>query len=241
MPDMYQVIANYFPSTSFVAMRDNEIKKSGASAIQNCFGMQIMAQNPTSFQDLFAKFSSAIAGVTSTCTWNGSAGGTGGYPLLDGPKVIGECAMFAKAFQILAYSPAPYGLGLNKNEMSLTSYSGPAKKGFVSAHSADGVVKLRPNVQGQALYFWNNHKVILYRGVYYDVMYGVTYARLQDMALYSVMDDGTDLAEQGPPPRTSTYFTTEPLAGADTPGRQGSWFKESPTGTYFGPSVRMPF
>jgi hypothetical protein len=232
MARIYHVISDYYPSPAYANQLSTALKEAGP-LLNSLPGIKIMNQNPRDLNDLFNKFVTYIHGPNGF-RWNGSAGGATGHPLLDNNKKEGECAMFARAFMILAIAPKPYGLGLNKTDFELASYSGPNKKGFVSNHPVTGVVGLMPNVTGQALYFWMNHKVVKYQNRYYDVMYNVTYNSLKDMTAYAVSEG--EVTIDG-----AVYHPTESTAVVATLGRAGTWFKEQPLTRYAGPSVHMPF
>jgi hypothetical protein len=209
----------------------------GADGLRGLTGQKIMSAKPMNFQQLFDAYVRYIRNPSNGLTWNGSARGGSGYVMLDNDLTTGECAMFVTAFSILCWAPPPYGLGLPKGEFELPSYTGRDKKGFVSRHPAAGIVGLRPNVRGQELYVWDNHKVVKYQNRYWDVMYNTSYAAMSEMALHHIMPnevvlDSADvpLAERG------TYSMTDPLLGG-----AGKWFKEVTPKVYEGPSVAMPF
>lgn len=224
MTSIYGIIRDYYGSDQLAQRLKDEEKRLGHLALAKLPGCQIMATKPTSFAALFKAFTTYVH--TGGYTWNGSAGGGIGSPLLDGEKSTGECLMFARALSILAYAPKPYGLALNRDDAPFTSYTGLNKKGFVSAHNT--VLNLAANVNGQPLYLWENHKVLAYQGRYYDPSYNKIYDDLRDMALYHILDTvdfgGVD------------YHQAERRGDS-----QGYWFKEQPLGTYYGPAKGAPF
>lgn len=236
MPKPYEIIQNYYPSPQFDTKMKEALKMLGPSA-DNLPGVKIMKTvgPPAGFKQLFDAFAAYIHQPASNFTWNGSAPGGSAYKLLDGDTNSTECATYANAFMMLCWAPKPYGLGLSKAEFSLTSYSGESKKGFVSNHPTVGVIRLLPNVAGQALYFWANHKVIAYQGRFHDVMYKTSYANKEDMAVYQVMENEAEMGD-------ATFYPCEPVGPVvQGKGKQGCWFKESPQGKYAGPSLTMPF
>ena len=225
---IYETISNYHPSNMFPGKIAEVIKRHG-SAVDQIPGMAIMKSSGKTFATLFDAFVQYIHNSGNGMTWQGSSGGGTGHPFLDGKKKRGECLMFARALKILASSPEPYGLNLKG--VGFVSYSGPNKMGFVSAHDVKGVVKLRPNVEGENLYFWANHKVVTYAGRFYDPMYNKVYNSTKDMVAYAVMENEAEIDG-------ATYYPTEDMSIGDG---QGFWFKEGPPSNYFGPSTVMPF
>ncbi|MCX6594059.1 MAG: hypothetical protein NTZ56_21310 [Acidobacteria bacterium] len=238
MPKPYGVIKDYYPSAAFAGQMGTAIGAvGGADGLRNLAGSKIMATRPMNFQQLFDNFVAYIRTPANGLTWDGSGRGGTGSPMLDNDLTTGECAMFAAAFQILCWAPAPYGLGLPKTDFEFVSYTGNHRKGFVSNHPRAGVVRLLPNVAGQDLYLWANHKVVRYQGRYWDVMYNTSYANKEEMALYHVMPDEVVLnTEDVPVEHRGTYSMVEPLRGG-----QGLWFKETRPRVYEGPSTVMPF
>ncbi len=137
--------------------------------------------------------------------WTWAGGGSCGSPLvLDNPPGEKECQAFAVGLKTLMIAPWPFGLGIAEAGVTVTPYSGPllggSKVGFVSLHPTAGVLNLKPNVTrggivdddlgNQGLYRWDNHKVVLYGGKYFDPSYGCQYLTLADMAYQTVVGFG---------------------------------------------------
>jgi hypothetical protein len=165
---------------------------------EDCPGLRIMARatqiaagNAVTFRNLFDAFMEQQFRVN--WVWQPNAGGSNNHGLLDGSKLSGECLHFARNLWFLSRVPAPWGLGLDRDQIRTSEYKGATNNGFASRHP--GVfLQLRANVAGlpgyagPALYVWENHKTVLYQGTYYDACYGVTYNNEADMAAYQ----GTD-------------------------------------------------
>ena len=131
-----------------------------------------------------------------------------GSRLIDGAMTAVECAGFAGGLFLLAVAPAPWGLGMAKDDAGVAgvaphhTYTEPKVEGvnlgFVSAHPRTGVLNLMPNVhtpldatldegiRGTSFYLWSNHKTMLYDGRWFDPSYGVQYAAEADMSLMRV-------------------------------------------------------
>ena len=126
--------------------------------------------------------------------WTWSPGTTDSLPtLIDGTMTLSQCAAFAYSFMCLAVAPPPFGLGVPFREFVYETYLGTGKVvggdsyGFISEHPRDGCLNLKPNVytrigsvhdenlNGVNFYLWSNHKVIKYKGLYYDPSYGCLY------------------------------------------------------------------
>ncbi|MGK4003596.1 hypothetical protein WMF31_13280 [Sorangium sp. So ce1036] len=162
----------------------------------DCPGRRIIArtaahagQNAMTFAHLFAAFTEAR--FTQHWTWQPASGGWNTYGLLDDTKTRGECLHFAKNLWFLARAPAPWGLGLSRDQIRTSTYKGAAGEGFVSAHN--GIfLNLRANVAaaqgyvGAPLYCWADHKTVLYNGQYWDPCYVTQYAAEANMALYQL-------------------------------------------------------
>jgi len=238
MPKPYHVLSDYFPHPSWQAQMGTAITGVGGDdGLRGLTGQKIMTAKPMNFQQLFDAYVRYIRTPGNGLTWNGSARGGSGYVMLDNDLTTGECAMFVTAFSILCWAPAPYGLGLPKGDFELPSYTGRDKKGFVSRHPTVGIVGLRPNVRGQELYVWDNHKVVKYQNRYWDVMYNTSYGSMDEMALYHLMPDEVVLnTDDVPLAQRGTYCMVDPLMGG-----QGQWFKEVMPKVYEGPSNAMPF
>jgi hypothetical protein len=108
--------------------------------------------------------------------------------ILDGTKKFGECLHFAYALCFLARAPQPFGLGMTHSEVKTDVYKGEYGEGFVSNHDQI-YLQLRKNVarfgtNAEDLYYWADHKTVLYGSVYYDICYGTTYADRSLMAVY---------------------------------------------------------
>jgi len=152
--------------------------------------------NPT-FAQLYAAFNQVF--TDAKFTWDPS--GTGGTSdtkekkALDGTVNHGECAVLAGALHKLWSMDAPFGLG--KAGSSVVTYepeknnAEPMFVGFISPHPVGGIHGLAPNIfsktgVAQGLYSWENHKVVLHNGVYYDPSYRTTYAALTDMVAFTI-------------------------------------------------------
>lgn len=112
------------------------------------------------------------------------------FGVLDGSKLFGECKHFAFALWLLARAPKPFGIGLPHPQITLEIYKGESGNGFVSNHDRPCLqlsknVKIPPgNID--RLYYWENHKAVLFNSVYFDVCYETTYANEQNMAVYTL-------------------------------------------------------
>jgi hypothetical protein len=232
MPKYYQLIIDYYPNPMYEGQLVQAAKSLGPLVAQ-LPGKKIMSGKPSSFKTMFDAFIAFIHAPQNGLTWDGSGGGGGGAGLIDGDRITGECAMFAKSLQVLAYAPSPHGLGLPVADVGYVSYTGRYQNGFISNHPLGGLVRLRPNVADQALYVWSNHKVISYQGTLWDPMYSTTYKTKDDMALYHIVEE-IEIEED-------KYFSAEATnrVGSE-PGFAGVWFKRS-RGVYSGPSKTMPF
>jgi hypothetical protein len=144
-------------------------------------------------------------------TWVG-AGSCGTATVLDNNTQSVECQAFAVGLRALMIFPAPFGLGINKDECAvkvLVKKLGVWDCGFISRHPIDGVLGLRPNIRTPdhidgtlfpgGYYLWDNHKVVLYKGIYYDPAYGRQYADMAQMIALTVEDYGK---EDAPKPDT---------------------------------------
>jgi hypothetical protein len=232
MPKYYQLIVDYFPNPMYKTQMAQATKALGP-VVATLPGKKIMSAGPTTFKALFDAFVDYIHTSGNGLTWAGSGGGGGGTGLIDGDKTTGECAMFAKSLQVLAYAPSPYGLGVSQTDVDYVNYTGRYGNGFISNHPLAGLVRLRPNVANQELYLWSNHKIVSYQGTFWDPMYKTTYKTKDQMALYHIVEE---IEIEG-----DTYFSAEATnrVGSE-PGLRGVWFKES-KGVNSGPSNTMPF
>ena len=135
--------------------------------------------------------------------------------MLDGKMTHAQCALPVKAFIMLLTTKAPHGFGLQGGDVKLATYKGmeaciganngtpessvaiveaPCNtRGFYSAHPETGVHGLKPNILDPKsqktinLYGWENHKVVEYKGRYWDVCYNKSYTTLQEMAVAIVI------------------------------------------------------
>src|SRR3954464_8714341 len=127
----YHVLSDYFPHPSWKTQMGTAITALGGDiALKSLAGQKIMSAKPTSFRQLFDAYVQYIRNPGNRLRWDRSARGGSGYPMLDNDMTTGECAMFVTAFSILCWAPPPYGLGLNKSDFELPSYTGRDKKGF---------------------------------------------------------------------------------------------------------------
>jgi hypothetical protein len=124
-------------------------------------------------------------------TWNPSIGASSiqaACELLQGARPAGQCAVPAKAMELLLTTANPYGLMLAAGFFSTVSYSGATGNGFISAHPPGGVLNLLPNIytpatgNAAAFYLWDNHQVVLYNNEYFDPSYDTSYPNLPAMA-----------------------------------------------------------
>jgi len=245
----YRIIKDYYPSPVFKAKMEESIKGLQGS-VENLPGMKIMNSlpKPVNFQQLFDSFVAFISQQQNGYKWDGTVRRGEAEPILDGELKQTECGAFAGALVALAQAPPPFGLGLPKSDVTKEPYYGRDKGGFVSLHPAGGILGLHPNVNamgghalgGEGLYFWDSHKVVKYQNRFYDVMYDTTYPRLEDMALYHVLDNQNAVSLE-----QFTYYQVEPtqvhVAGGIVYGRKGYWFKKGLDSRYAGPSESMPF
>lgn len=163
---------------------------------QDVAGVQILAVarriaggDPT-FDHLFEAFKDNL--VRGAWQWNPAGGGWNSWGLLDGTKLAGECKHFAQNLWFLARCPAPYGLGLRRDQIDHSkTYAGATGEGFISNHNGT-FLGLRSNVRaaagygGTPLYYWADHKTVKYNDRFWDPCYMVTYDAEADMAAYQL-------------------------------------------------------
>ena len=227
----YQVISDYYgtpkpgdgPDETFKAKMAEAEKALGAAAVGELIGRRIMAGKPAGLLPLFQQFAQYIRNPANGFAWDGSVAGGAGYKLLEKNAKVGECALFRGAFALLCWAPEPWGLGLDRAKFESKLYAGRFGQGFVCSHPAEGIMGVAPNVKGQNLYVWRNHKVLLSEGTYYDVMYKTSFRQygaaaedkdMEQMALYHVL--GEEMRD------TAKYTITVPTGQPN----QRKWFKQ---------------
>lgn len=203
---------------------------------EDCPGRRIIARTAAiagianmTFAHLFAAYTEVQ--FTQNWTWQPAAGGWDSVGALDGTKVIGECMHFARNLWFLARAPAPWGLGLGRDQISTSTYKGATQEGFVSQHGgvflhlASNVVAA-PGYAGPALYYWVDHKTVLYNAQYWDPCYVATYAAEANMALYQLTGKyaRTDADEAWDPANMGTLNLQTSGKTAEKATRNGRYF-----------------
>lgn len=197
MPEIYRAL---------VEMRPVIFKPSEVTAVPGGIIMQRIV-GPAELGSLFTSFCQYF-GANNRWTWTGGAVTPSGAAILDGAAVTGQCLALARALRLLITMRKPYGLGYSENQVGDPhgpgQYQGRYGQGFISSHGgvhATTVLGLRSNVFDTShadiqqcnrlpLYSWGNHKVVPYKGRYYDPSYHKIYRKLSEMASYHVRAEG---------------------------------------------------
>lgn len=174
-----------------------------------CSGARIMrkfwetvGKKPATEAELFEILFMVLTEHSRILGWEWYPGASAvGYVFLDDKKTAAECRAFAGGLQYLAVAPKPFGLGMKLDDSGVNGIwlvNHCPEKGFLAVHPSNGVCKLQANIfpnpnavvepllHNRRLYYWANHKVVLYKGFYYDPAYGVMYAAENDMESLSV-------------------------------------------------------
>ncbi|MGH9584531.1 MAG: hypothetical protein ACRD4O_16530 [Bryobacteraceae bacterium] len=146
--------------------------------------------------------------------------------LLDSKTTAAECAAFAAGFMSLALTPAPFGLGADRRNFQMVTYTGEKVSGkgagFVSFHATPDCLGLAPNVYtkggtkldevlfGRIFYLWANHKVVKYIDKYFDPTYGCQYVQEEDMAALKIT--GWRILGKDAPAMTSDDFDSAAMS-----------------------------
>ncbi len=229
MPNPYDIINGYYGSPKYAT----EIAKVSELQRKAMLGWQIINENPipTTPQEVFDKL---VRKLREVGKWRGSK--SAAQNLLGSIDYEGECGLFAYAFRTLLTAPKPFGLGLDKGQVSLVTWKGLYGNGFVVKHP-EVIMELEANVDrdpsvslvdSPLLHFWDNHKVINYAGRLWDPSYGCTYGSDREVILFDVFKDEVEIDG-------ATWYACEPtnlansikVEGKNLSPSQGVFFKQT--------------